>query len=197
MNLADVAWTLQAGRRAFPCRRAVIAQDVTDAIAALSQRDRKCVQTRLRPKENPAIHFLFPGQGSQHPNMGREIYQTERVFRGAVDRCAEILRPHLDADLRTLLYPSETASEEAKKRVTDTIVAQPAIFTIEYALAQLWMSWGIRPQAMLGHSIGEFVAACLAGVFSLEDALALVAERGTHDAESPSGRHAFSAPRRI
>jgi amino acid adenylation domain-containing protein len=187
INLEDVAWTLQVGRRAFACRRTVVARDVKEAIAALRQRDRKRVQTRLRPGEKPEVCFLFPGQGSQHPNMGREIYEAEPVFRDAVDRCAEILRPHLGADLRRLLYPAEGASDEAKRRVTDTIVAQPAIFTIEYALAQLWMSWGIRPQAMLGHSIGEFVAACLASVFSLEDALALVAARGEMTQKLPAG----------
>ena len=187
VNLADAAWTLQAGRRAFACRRTVVARDVTEAIAALTQKDRKRVQTRLRLSEKPEVYFLFPGQGSQHANMAREIYDTEPVFREAVDRCAKILMPHLGADLRTLLYPPDGATEEAKRRVTETIVAQPAIFTIEYALAQLWISWGIRPQAMLGHSIGEFVAACLAGVFSLEDALSLVAARGRMMQEVPAG----------
>lgn len=176
--LADAAWTLQTGRHAFPHRRAVVARNVSDAAAALLSRDRTRVQTRLRLTENPEVCFLFPGQGSQHPNMGREIYATEAVFRGAIDRCAEMLTPHLGADLRALLYPAESESEEAKRRVTDTVIAQPAIFTIEYALAQLWMSWGVHPRAMLGHSIGEYAAACLAGVFSLEDALALVAARG-------------------
>ena len=187
VNFADAAWTLQAGRRAFPCRRTVVARDVTEAIAALTQKDRKRMQTRLRPSEKPEVYFLFPGQGSQHPNMAREIYDTEPVFREAVDRCSKILLPHLGADLRTLLYPSDGATEEAKRRVTETIVAQPAIFTIEYALAHLWMSWGIRPQAMLGHSIGEFVAACLAGIFTLEDALTLVAARGRMMQEVPAG----------
>jgi acyl transferase domain-containing protein len=154
LNIADAAWTLQAGRRNFPFRRSVVASDVAEAANALSERDRKKMQTRLRPIEKPAVYFLFPGQGSQHANMAREIYETESVFRAAVDRCAEILLPYLGADLRTLLYPPDGVSEEARKRVTDTIVAQPAIFTVEYALAQLWMSWGIRPQAMLGHSIG-------------------------------------------
>lgn len=187
LNPADAAWTLQAGRRAFPCRRAVIARDVTEAIAALTQKDRKRVQTRVRPSETPEVYFLFPGQGSQHANMAREIYDTEPVFREAVERCAKILLPHLGADIRTLLYPPEGATDEAKRRVTETIVAQPAIFTIEYALSQLWMSWGIRPQAMLGHSVGEFVAACLAGIFSLEDALSLVAARGRMMQEVPAG----------
>jgi amino acid adenylation domain-containing protein len=193
LPLADIAWTLQTGRRAFACRRVVAARNSAEAVDALANfknlngRDRKRVQTRLSPRENGSICFLFPGQGSQHLQMGREIYDTEPVFRAAVDRCAEILRPLLKADLRALLYPPESASEEDKRRVTDTVVAQPAIFTIEYALAQLWMSWGIRPQRMLGHSVGEFVAACLAGVFSLEDAIALVAERGCMMQAIPAG----------
>ncbi|MGA8233752.1 MAG: amino acid adenylation domain-containing protein [Candidatus Acidiferrales bacterium] len=186
-NLADVAATLQSGRRAFPCRRTVVARDVPDAISALSQRDRKRVQTRLKPDENPPVYFLFPGQGSQYPNMAREIYASQPLFRKTLDRCAEILGPYLHADLRELLYPGDDVSAEARRRVTDTIVAQPAIFSIEYALAQLWLSWGIRPQAMLGHSIGEFVAATLAGVFSLEDALSLVAERGRMMQGLPAG----------
>jgi amino acid adenylation domain-containing protein len=178
VNLADAAWTLQVGRHSFPCRRAIVARDVPEALASLSQRDRKRLPTRLKPLDNPTVSFLFPGQGAQHPNMGRELYESERVFRENVDQCAEILRAPLGADLRSLLYPEDSASEEAKRRLTDTAIAQPAIFTIEYALAQLWMSWGIRPAAMLGHSIGEFAAACLAGVFSLRDALMLVAARG-------------------
>ena len=186
-NLADIAWTLQAGRRTFRCRRTIVARNVPEAITSLSAQDRKRVHTRLGSNENPEVCFLFPGQGSQHAKMAEEIYRTERVFRESVDQCAEILLPHLGTDLRSLLYPSGGVSEEAKRRVTDTIVAQPAIFAIEYSLAQLWMSWGIRPKAMLGHSIGEFVAACLAGVFSLEDALGLVAARGRMMQELPGG----------
>jgi amino acid adenylation domain-containing protein len=187
LKLADVAWTLQIGRRPFDCRRAVVAGNAAEAICSLSKRDREHVQTRLKPNDAPEVYFLFPGQGSQHPNMAREIYDAEPVFREAVDRCAQILRPHLDADLRTLLYPAAGTSDEAKRSVTETVIAQPAIFTIEYALAQLWMSWGIRPKAMAGHSIGEFVAACLAGVISLEDALALVALRGRMMQGLPAG----------
>jgi amino acid adenylation domain-containing protein len=186
-NLEDVAWTLQTGRRRFAQRRAVVARNASEAIAALTGRDPSRVQTRAPGKKPPEVCFLFPGQGSQHANMGREIYASEPVFRNAVDRCAEILRPQLGVDLRNLLYPVEGASEEIAGRVRDTIIAQPAIFTIEYALAELWMSWGIRPQAMLGHSIGEFVAACLSGVFSLEDALRLVAARGEMMQALPAG----------
>ncbi len=195
LNFPDVAWTLQAGRRPFACRRTVSARDAADAVSALSEGNSERVRTRLERSEAPAVCFLFPGQGSQHPDMAREVYYSEPVFRDAVDRCAEILRPHLGADLRKLLYPPEGITDEARHHVTETVVAQPAIFTIEYALAQLWMSWGIRPQAMAGHSIGEFVAACIAGVFSLEDALALVAARGRmmQDA-SPGGMLSVRLP---
>jgi acyl transferase domain-containing protein/glutamate-1-semialdehyde aminotransferase/non-ribosomal peptide synthetase component F len=187
LPLADVAWTLQIGRHPFPCRRTVIAHDLSEAVENLTKPERTKVQTRLRPLEKPSVYFLFPGQGSQHPNMGRELYRSEKVFRAAVDRCAEILRPHLGEDLRMLLYPPNGATDEAKRKVTDTIVAQPAIFTIEYALAQLWMSWGIQPSGMIGHSIGEFAAACLASVFSLEDALSIVAARGKMMHDVPQG----------
>jgi amino acid adenylation domain-containing protein len=187
LNLADVAWTLQAGRRAFDCRRTVVASNTSEAIQSLSKRAREHVQTRLEPNDAPEVYFLFAGQGSQHPNMARQVYDAEPVFREAVDRCAQILRPHLGTDLRTLLYPLADNTEDVKRSVTETVNAQPAIFTIEYALAQLWMSWGIRPKAMAGHSIGEFVAACLAGVISLEDALALVALRGRMMQALPAG----------
>jgi amino acid adenylation domain-containing protein len=178
LPLADLAWTLQVGRRRFTYRRTAVVHNISDAIRVLSQHDRTRVQTRCNSNDPAAVYFLFPGQGSQHPHMGRQVYETEPVFRQWVDRCCEILRPHLGENLLPVLYPSHEASESESRRLTDTALAQPAIFTVEYALAQLWMSWGIQPQGMLGHSVGEFVAACLAGVFSLEDALALIASRG-------------------
>ena len=113
--------------------------------------------------------FLFPGQGAQYAGMARGIYETEEVFRAEFDRCAELLQPHPGLDLRKLLFPADKTG--ATGQLTETRIAQPAMFTIEYALAKLWMSWGIRPAAMIGHSLGEFVAAHLAGVFSLQDAL--------------------------
>ncbi|WP_407170698.1 amino acid adenylation domain-containing protein [Bradyrhizobium sp. ORS 111] len=187
LDLSDVAWTLQTGRRAFAYRRAVVAGSTSEAILALSMRDRKRLQTRSAPGDSPTIYFMFPGQGSQHANMAREIYEVEPVFRQTVNQCAELLQEHLGLDLRDLLYPPADASEDAKRSVTDTIIAQPAIFTVEYALAQLWMSWGIQPTAMIGHSVGEFVAACLAGVISLEDVLRLVALRGRLMQALPAG----------
>ena len=177
-HLADAAWTLQVGRREFSHRRGAVVRNVPEAIQVLSQRDPKRVHTKVSTNDSARVHFLFPGQGSQHRNMGRQVYESEPVFRQWVDRCSEILLPHMGEDLRPLLYPSRGGSEAETRRVSDTLIAQPAIFTVEYALAQLWMSWGIKPERMLGHSVGEFVAACLAGVFSLEDALALIAARG-------------------
>ena len=130
---------------------------------------------------------MFPGQGSQYVNMGREIYHNEPVFRGELDRCAALLEPHLGCDLLQVLYPAEGQVEEATERLTQTALAQPAIFAVDYALAKLWMEWGIRPEKMIGHSVGEFVAACLAGVFSLKDALPLVAARGRFMQTLPAG----------
>ncbi|HWT89425.1 MAG TPA: amino acid adenylation domain-containing protein [Candidatus Angelobacter sp.] len=177
-NLADAAYTLQTGRRKFEHRRIVTASSVADAAAALESGEAKRVMSRKSRNADPKLCFLFPGQGSQQPNMGRELYETEKVFRQEIDRCAKLLEPHLGLDLRKLLYPSEAITDELRDKVTQTILAQPAIFTIEYALAKLWMSWGVQPDFMIGHSVGEFVAACLADVFSLEDGLRLIAARG-------------------
>ena len=110
--------------------------------------------------------------------MGAGLYEHEPIFRAQVDRCAELLRPHLGLDLRAVIYPAAAGPAEAAAALRQTALTQPALFVIEYALARLLMAWGIQPAAMIGHSSGEYVAACLAGVFSLEDALALVAERG-------------------
>ncbi|HKH48933.1 MAG TPA: MupA/Atu3671 family FMN-dependent luciferase-like monooxygenase, partial [Thermoanaerobaculia bacterium] len=176
--LADAAFTLATGRRAFEHRRALVARDASEAAAALGSRDSQ----RLLPGDGPVsrrpVAFLLPGQGSQRAGAAREIYQSEKVFRAEVDRCAELLRPHLGADLRELLYPRAGAGEEAERRLEETAWSQPAVFVVGYALARLWMSWGVRPEALVGHSLGEYVAACLAGVIRLEDALALVALRG-------------------
>src|ERR1019366_7277041 len=124
------------------------------------------------------VVFMFPGQGAQYANMGLELYRTESEFQQQIDRCCELLKPHLSLDLRDILYPGDAEFASASQKLKQTLIAQPALFVIEYALAKLLMSWGVKPAALVGHSIGEYVAACLAGVFSLEDALALVAARG-------------------
>ncbi|MDZ8088868.1 MAG: aminotransferase class III-fold pyridoxal phosphate-dependent enzyme [Nostoc sp. DedQUE12b] len=187
INLADVAYTLQRGRKSFNYRRSVVCHDLTDAIAALQSLDPNQVNTRHTEIRNPAVVFMFPGQGSQYVNMGLNLYNHEPVFQEAVDECAEILKPLLGRDLREIIYPAPSERETAAISLRQTCFTQPALFVIEYALAQLWQSWGVKPQAMIGHSIGEFVAACIAGVFTLEDALMLVATRGRFMWELPAG----------
>ncbi|QDL10795.1 polyketide synthase [Brasilonema octagenarum UFV-E1] len=178
LNLADVAYTQSVGRRAFDHRRMVVSQDINDAVKALSIIDPQRVFTHYQQPSNRPVVFMFSGQGTQYVNMGRELYQSQPIFTQAVDNCCELLKPHLGLDLRHVLYPNEAQKDRATEQLQQTFVAQPALFSIEYALAQLWMAWGVHPETMIGHSIGEYVAATLAGVFSLEDALALVAKRG-------------------
>lgn len=186
-NLADVAYTLQLGRGGYTHRRFLVCKDRNDALSALQTRDASRLFTLVHePKHRPVV-FMFPGQGTQHVGMGRELYGSEPVFREYIDLCAEQLKTHLHLDLREVLYPNKAGEAEAKRLLDQTFVTQPALFCIEYALAQLWMSWGVIPSAMIGHSIGEYVAACLAGVLSLEDALALVAARGQLMQDLPSG----------
>lgn len=187
INLADVAYTLQTGRKAFNYRRSVVCSDRADARRALESLPPQQVATRHIDSRDPAVVFMFPGQGSQYVNMGANLYEREPVFRETVDRCCEILQPLLGRDLREVLYPGDGNSEAAAQSLRETFFTQPALFTIEYALAQLWMSWGVQPEATIGHSIGEFVGACLADVFSLEDALMLVATRGRLMQELPGG----------
>ena len=176
--LADVAFTLATGRRAFDHRRMLLCDDAHDAASALADRDPHRLLTQHSRLASRPMVFLFPGQGTQHVGMGQDLYRTEPTFRQWVDTCAEKLKPHLGRDLREVLYPSTEASAKAQQELTQTALAQPALFTIEVALAQLWNEWGVRPQAMIGHSLGELVAAFLAGVLPLDDALALVAIRG-------------------
>ncbi len=185
-NLADVAYTLQIGRKNHEYRRMLVCETLKDAIEIL-RKDTTSLQnlsTKLYQNSSKTVVFMFSGQGSQYVNMGLELYETEPLFRQIIDECSERLRPHLEQDLRDILYPQQHSKQNC---INETTYAQPALFIIEYALAQLWMSWGIKPQVMIGHSIGEYVAATLAGVFSLEDALALVASRGKLMQTCPSG----------
>jgi phthiocerol/phenolphthiocerol synthesis type-I polyketide synthase E len=177
IDLPDAAYTLKVGRRAFPCRRVVACRDVADAVEALETCAPKRVITRKADAREPQIVFMFPGQGTQYVNMGAELYRTEPVFRDEMDRCAELFLPHLGADLRLFIYPEAEEQQIAGVRLAETRFTQPAMFMIEYALAKLWISWGITPNAMIGHSLGEYVAACIAGVFTLEEAVQVVAGR--------------------
>lgn len=184
-EISDIAYTLQVGRKEFPFRRALLCSDTQDALRTLEQRDSRRMITATAAKR--PIIFLFPGQGTQYPNMAGELYRTEAVFRQEIDRCAQLLHPCLELDIRSLLYPAEESRATVQEQLKQTQFTQPVLFVVEYALARLWMHWGIQPQAMIGHSIGEYVAACLAGVFSLEEALTLVATRGQLIQQVPSG----------
>ncbi len=192
-DLDDVAYTLQAGRTRFDHRRALVCRDTADAVASLrGGRSAGRVEEEVRRP----VAFLFPGLGPQYVGMGRELYRDEEVFRREVDRCCELLRPHVGMDLRSVFHAPEEGRNQAAELLNRISIALPSLFTMEYSLARLWMSWGIEPQAMLGHSNGEYVAACLAGVFSLEDALMLVSARARLMQGLPEGGMlAVSQPR--
>ncbi len=185
--LADIAYSLALGRRAFEQRRFVVCADAADAATTLVSREPGRLHTGSAATTERPIVFMFPGQGAQHVNMARALYEREPVYRDAFDRCARVARAHLGVDLVDLVYPVGPASPEAAQQLQGTQLAQPALFSVGYALAQLWLSWGVHPAAMIGHSIGEYVAACLAEVFTVDDALALVAARGRLMASLPGG----------
>ncbi|MGD7376158.1 amino acid adenylation domain-containing protein, partial [Ralstonia pseudosolanacearum] len=185
--LADAAYTHQAGRSAFAWRRMLVARDREDAAEALRARDpRRVFTAQVRPAVPAPVVFMFPGQGAQQVGMARELYQEIAAFRAVVDRCAQVLRERAGFDLIQSLY-GDGDPEASHLALTRTEAAQPALFVIEYALARLWMDWGVQPAALIGHSVGEYVAACLAGVFSIDDALVLVAERGRLMQSLPAG----------
>ncbi len=180
----DVCYSANTRRSAFSQRLAVVAATVpelSEKLAALAAAP-SLVDASVPPAA-PKIAFLFTGQGAQYPGMGHQLYQTQPTFRAALDRCAELLQPYLPQPLLSTLYP---AAGQASP-LDETAFTQPALFALEYALAELWRSWGIEPGAVLGHSIGEYVAACVAGVLSLEDGLRLVAERGRLMQSLPPG----------
>jgi acyl transferase domain-containing protein len=206
-ELTDVAWTLQAGRNTFRHRRALVAASAKEAARALAERDPRRLRTAGTRAEG-SVAFLLPGVGDQYPGMALSLYREEPVFRREIDHCTELLRPLLGLDLRAALFPEGAGRAELEaggasgpdlramvRRTTpapvsllhQTRIAQPAVFAVGYALARLWMAWGIRPQALLGYSLGEYTAACLAGVLPLSDALALVARRAALIEALPPG----------
>ncbi|HEY4592188.1 MAG TPA: type I polyketide synthase, partial [Thermoanaerobaculia bacterium] len=186
-NLADVAYTLQAGRQAQKHRRTVLCRTADEAVQLLRTLNPERVRTDVDPFRKTPLIFLFPGQGAQFPGMTRELYAHEGAYREALDRCAEGLVAHLGFDLRTVLFAAPGTEDEAAARLRQTALTQPALFAVEYALAKLWLHWGMQPEGFAGHSIGEYVGACLAGVMSLDDALRLVAARGALMQEMPAG----------
>ncbi len=180
-RLADVAWTLQMGRQVFQHRRVVVARDREGAIFGLRGGAKLM---RVEDRLDTPVAFLFPGQGSQYAGMGAGLYESEKVFRGIVDQCAEILREEIGCDLREVIFAK---GPEAEARLRETRFTQPAIFAMGCALGSLWLARGVRPAAMVGHSVGEFVAATLAGVFSMQEAARLVATRARLVQELPQG----------
>jgi acyl transferase domain-containing protein len=187
LNLADVAYTTQVGRRAFTHRRMVVAGSAAEVVSALRAAGPHRVYTAEQPVANRPVIFMFSGQGAQYVNMAAELYDVESTFRKHFDHCADLLLSRFKLDLFRAVYSRSDEKETASEALRQTMITQPALFAVEYALAQLWMEWGIHPRAMIGHSIGEYVAACLAGVLSVEDSLLLVAERGRMMQELPSG----------
>jgi non-ribosomal peptide synthase protein (TIGR01720 family) len=216
LNLADAAYTLLFGRKAFDYRHAVVCRDIQDAVNAL-QDSRRVITINQKTQQRP-VAFMFSGLGTHYLDMALELYQTEPTFRISVDQCCEILKPLLGRDLRDVLYPNRNSENGSKQKqdtpsrgldlrkmlgrgeetadvetlqatslLNQTVFTQPATFVVEYALAQLWISWGIRPVAMIGYSVGEYVAATLAEVLSVEDALTLVARRAQMIEELPEG----------
>jgi phthiocerol/phenolphthiocerol synthesis type-I polyketide synthase E len=210
LALADVAYTLQVGRASLSTRAVMLCRDREDAMNALNDPQR--MTTGISVPKNRPIAFLFPGVGDQYINMTHQLYICEPLFRQHIDACSLLLEPYVHCDLREILYLLTSDKQEevqnhqemsgnrldlhrmlqeqndpTAERLNQTSILHPIMFMIEYALAQLWMSWGLRPHAMLGYSLGEFVAACIAGVFSLEDALRLVAMRAQLIQECPPG----------
>ncbi len=190
INLTDFCYTLNNKRQKFNHRLALVA----DILSDLHQQ----LELFINEKENhnyhkvtnnktPQIVFLFTGQGSQYVNMVKQLYQTEPTFRKTLNRCFKILKPYLSESISKIIFPSKKKEKYATDKINETAYTQTALFAIEYSLAKLWMSWGIKPTVLLGHSVGEYVAACLAGVFSLEDGLKLIAARGKLMQKLPSG----------
>jgi acyl transferase domain-containing protein len=177
VNVADAAYTLKVERSRFPHRRMLVCRDREDALRVL-ENDPSRILTAFEERRERKVAFLLPGQGAQYVNMGKELYEHEPAFRTEIDYCCEYLKPYLKLDLRDLLYPKDDKLNEAADLLAQTRFAQPATFTIEYTVARQWMRWGVEPMGMIGHSLGEFAAACVAGVFSLEDGLRLIATRG-------------------
>ncbi len=201
-DLADVAFTLQKGRKGFKVRKMAVVSDVEEAVQAFSplaeDADPDSLQARTG-KAKDKLHpvFMFSGQGAQYVDMARGLYDNEPRFREEMDRCFDLFKPLMKEDLKSIIYPAakdgqdgavdEKLKEARTAAINNTAVTQPALFALEYSLAKLLESWGVKPHAMIGHSIGEYAAACLSGVFSLEDAVKIVATRGRLMQQMPGG----------
>jgi len=171
ISLADVASTLARGRKVFPYKLAVTCSSIDTAITGLEN------YQFVEQKNIPNPIFMFTGQGSQYAGMAKELYKEETIFKNALDECAVFLKKEFGHDIRTILFPAPEDVEKSNQLLQETSITQPCLFSVEYALARLLMYWGVKPKAMIGHSLGEYVAATIAGVFSLQDALQLVVKR--------------------
>jgi len=188
LDLNDLAYTSQVGRKSFNHRRYVSFTGRADLLARLGNPAGGGMNHAIAVADDRPVVFAFPGQGNQFVGMGAELYRSEQVFRNAVDECAELLAPIVGVDVRDVMFARGMPGENAARLLNQTYITQPALFVTSYAMAKLWMSWGIQPVAMIGHSVGEYVAACLAGVFSLPDAVTAVARRGQLIQRCPAGR---------
>lgn len=186
IDLGDIAYTLSLGRRKYSHSRLIVCSHIDELELALNDKEGVNIKTGCdKSKSNKNIIFMFPGQGSQYIRMGADLYKEEPVFRESLNKCFSILEEYIPIDLNDLLYSDTYKNTEI---INETKIVQPILFSFEYSLAQLIMSWGIYPQAMIGHSLGEYVAACISGVFSLEDALKLIAIRSCMMQELPKGK---------
>lgn len=184
LRLADVCYTANAGRSHFNHRLAIVGESREElerhleAAASGAPPSAGVGRGEVGGRKRPRIAFLFPGQGCQYVNMGRQLFETQPTFRAILERCAEILRPRLDAPLLEVLYGAAAVRGSEDRRLDDSALGAAALFSVEYGLAELWSSWGVSADVVMGYGVGEYVAACVAGVFSLEDGLRLIAARG-------------------
>lgn len=184
-SLSDVAYTLQLGRNDFEYRSVMVASDYPTLFTQLQGENFDgCYQGQQKDTERSVV-FMFPGQGSQYHGMGAQLYLEEPCFREHFDHCCELIKLHSDLDIKDCIFNQD--QEQGNALLKNTALTQPALFAIEYALAKLWQHFGVYPESMIGHSIGEIVAACLSGVFSLEDAVKIVVSRGAIMNQMPVG----------
>ncbi len=187
LDLADAAYTLAVGRRDLDYRRVLTASSVSEAVTRLTSADPKILSTAVADVSSPGLVFTFPGGGAQYAGMGRDLYELDPVYREAMDECLESIDQVLDIDLRELLFARGEEQRAATKKLERPSLSLPALFATEYSLAKMFESWGLEPVAMIGHSMGEYVAACLAEVFSVADGIRLVAIRGRLFETTPPG----------
>ncbi|MGW1892945.1 condensation domain-containing protein [Streptomyces sp. NPDC002004] len=185
--LPDLAFTLSSGRRAYAHRRAFVCGSRAQAIAALEGGTPEALLSGEQETDQPRVAFVFPGQGAQQLRMFASLYEGEDTFRREVDRCAQHAAGRLGVDLREVIHPSAATEERERARLDETWLTQPALFTVSLAMARVWQAWGVQPSVLLGHSLGEYVAATLAGVFRVEDALDLVIDRARAMNDLPAG----------